>query len=115
MAKISKKFDVVGFNNTGYGLKNLNRAKEKVEFRINNPLKPQAIFELMQKESGFSDGQMYRTFNMGMGFFVVCNRENAGDILDIAKDADIVGEVRKSNRTITVLEKNSKKIVFEGY
>jgi len=115
MAKISKNFDVAGFNNTGYGLKNLNRAKEKVEFRINNPLKPQPIFNLMQKESGFSDEQMYKTFNMGMGFFVVCRKEDVDDILDIAKDADIVGEVKKSSRTITILEKNNKKIVFEGY
>ena len=58
---------------------------------------------------------MYKTFNMGMGFFVVCHKENADDALDIAKDADIVGEVRKSNRTATVLEKNKRKIVFEGY
>src|SRR3989338_1896560 len=113
MAKISKSFDAVGFSNTGYGLKNLNRAKEKVEFRINNPLKPRPIFELMQKESGFTDKQMHSTFNMGMGFFVVCDKENAEDILQIAKDADIVGEVKKSTKTMTILEKNNKKIVFE--
>ena len=115
MARISKKFNVAGFNNTGYGLKNLNRAKEKVEFRINHPLKPQPIFELMQKESKFRDEQMYSTFNMGMGFFVVCDKENAEDIVQIAKDADIVGETRKSSKTVTILEKNNKKIVFEGY
>lgn len=115
MAKISKNFDVVGFNNTGYGLKNLNRIKENVEFRINNPLNPQPIFDLMQKESKFSDEQMYSTFNMGMGFFVICNEEDADKILNIAKNGDVVGEVRKSNKTRTVLEKNNKKIVFEGY
>ncbi|MBI2101335.1 hypothetical protein HYT53_01880 [Candidatus Woesearchaeota archaeon] len=115
MAKISKNFDVAGFNNTGYGLKNLNRAKENVEFRINKPLKPQPIFELMQKESGFTDEHMYSTFNMGMGFFVVCDKKDADDILNIAKEADVVGEVRKSNKAITILEKNSKKIMFEGY
>ena len=115
MAKISKIFDVVGINNTGYGLKNFNRVKEKAEFRINNPLKPHAIFDLMQKESKFSDEKMYKTFNMGMGFFVICDKENAEDILEIAKEADIVGEVIKSNKTITVLEKNNKKIAFEGY
>lgn len=115
MAKISRNFDVVGFNNTGYGLKNLNRTQEKVEFRINNPIKPQPIFELMQKESKFSDEEMYETFNMGMGFFVVCSKENAGDILQIAKDGQIVGDVLKSNKTVTVLEKNNKKIGFEGY
>ena len=115
MAKISKNFDVVGFNNTGYGLKNLNRAKEKVEFRINNSLKLQPIFDLMQKESGLSDEQMYKTFNMGMGFFVVCDKKNVEDILQISKNADVVGEVRKSNKTITVLEKNNKMIVFDRY
>ncbi|MBI2659851.1 phosphoribosylformylglycinamidine cyclo-ligase [Candidatus Woesearchaeota archaeon] len=115
MAKISKNFDVAGFNNTGYGLKNLNRAKEKAEFRIDNPLRPQPIFELMQEESKFSTEQMYRTFNMGMGFFVVCDKENAGDILQIAKNGDIVGEVRKSSKTIAILEKDNKTIVFEGY
>ena len=115
MAKISKNFDVVGINNTGYGLKNFNRLKANAEFRIDNPLKPQSIFNLMQKESLFTDEQMYRTFNMGMGFFVICNEEDADKILNIAKDADVVGEVRKSNKTITVLEKNNKKIVFGGY
>jgi phosphoribosylformylglycinamidine cyclo-ligase len=69
----------------------------------------------MQKESGFTDEQMYKTFNMGMGFFVICNKEDADDILDIAKDADVVGEARKSNKTITILEKNNKKIIFDGY
>ena len=115
MARISKNFDVAGFNNTGYGLKNLNRTSEKIEFRIGNPIKPQPIFDLMQKESKFSDEEMYKTFNMGMGFFVVCEKENADDILQIAKDAQIVGDVLKSNKTVAVLEKNGKKIVFEGY
>ena len=115
MAKISKNFNVSGFNNTGYGLKNLNRTSEKAEFRINNPLKPQPIFELMQKESKFSDEEMYKTFNMGMGFFIACEKEDAEDILQIAEDSDVVGEVRKSDKTFTVLEKNSKKILFQGY
>ena len=81
----------------------------------NNPIEPQPIFKLMQEESEFSDEEMYKTFNMGMGFFVVCSKENAEDILQIAKDAQIVGDVRKSNRTVTVLEKNKKNIVFDGY
>src|SRR3989338_7984179 len=115
MAKVSKNFDVVGVNNTGYGLKNLNRINGNFEFRINKPLKPHPIFELMQKEAGFSDEQMHKTFNMGMGFFVICNKENADDILQIAKDGDVVGEVRKSNNIVTVLEKNNKKIAFDGY
>ena len=116
---ISKEFSVLGFNNTGYGLKNLNRAKEKVEFRITGPLKPQPIFELLQKESGFSDEEMYRKFNMGQGFFLVCRPEDASGVINIAQkfgdDAKVVGEVRKSDVTKVVLEKNGKEIEYVGY
>ena len=115
MAKISKNYDVVGINNTGYGLKNFNRLKGNFEFRIDKPLKPQAIFKLMQRESRFSDKNMYETFNMGMGFFVICKNKEADKILQTAKEGKVVGEVKKSTGTRTVLEKAGKKIVFEGY
>ena len=115
MAKISKNYDVAGVNNTGYGLKNLNRIKGNFEFLIDNHLEPQPIFALMQKESNFSDKEMYETFNMGMGFFIICKSNDADKILQIAKEGKIVGEVRKSGETRTVLEKGNKKIAFEGY
>jgi phosphoribosylformylglycinamidine cyclo-ligase len=115
MTKVARNFSVVGVNNTGYGLKNFNRIRQNVEFRINNPLEPQPIFKLMQKESRFSDEKMYTSFNMGMGFFIIAKKEDAQDILQIVDDSDIVGEVRKSNKTKTVLEKEGKKTVFVGY
>lgn len=114
MAEISKDFDVIGANNTGYGLKNLNRIKG-FEFVISKPLKSQPIFELMQKESGFTDEQMYLTFNMGMGFFVIAKKEDADDILQAAKDGAVVGEVRRSGKSRTILDKGGNKISFEGY
>ena len=69
----------------------------------------------MQKESGFSDEKMYTTFNMGMGFFIIAKKQDAEDVLQTVKDGEIVGEVKKSNKTKTVLEKEDKKIVFKGY
>jgi phosphoribosylformylglycinamidine cyclo-ligase len=115
IVRVAKDFSIVGINNTGYGLKNLNRINQNVEFRINKPIEPQPIFKLMQKESGFNDEKMYTTFNMGMGFFIIAKKQDVEDILQITKDGEVVGEVRKSNKTKTVLEKESKKIVFEGY
>jgi phosphoribosylformylglycinamidine cyclo-ligase len=114
-AKVSQNFPVVGINNTGYGLKNFNRINQNVEFRINNPLEPQPIFRLMQKESGFNDEKMYTTFNMGMGFFIIAKKQDAENVLQLVKDGEIVGEVRKANKTKTVLEKEDKKIILEGY
>ncbi len=115
IAKIAKDFDVVGVNNTGYGLKNFNRVSGNSGFFINEPIKPQPIFELMQKESGFSDKDMYETFNMGMGFFIICKSNDADNILQSAKEGKIIGDVRKSDKIATVLEKEGKKIYFEGY
>jgi phosphoribosylformylglycinamidine cyclo-ligase len=119
MAAIAKKFKVVGANNTGYGLKNLNRYKGNFEFIINDPIEPQPIFDLVQKETKFTDEQMYRKFNMGMGFFIIAKPEDAEEILSIAEKhkekARVVGEVGKAGSTRTILEKKGKKIVFEGY
>jgi phosphoribosylformylglycinamidine cyclo-ligase len=115
MAAIARDFDVVGINNTGYGLKNFNRIPGSFEFRITNPLDPQPLSSLMQGESGFSDREMYESFNMGMGFFIIARKEDAGAALQKLKDAAIVGSVAKSASSKTVLEKGRTKLVFEGY
>ena len=117
IAEIAKKHEIIGINNTGYGLKNFNRIKQKAEFRITNPVEPQPIFKLMQEDSKFSDEQMYKRFNMGMGFFVIAKKDEADSILRIAKkhEPEIVGEVKKSNKTRTILIKDKKKIVYDGY
>jgi phosphoribosylformylglycinamidine cyclo-ligase len=115
MAAVSKDFNVQGCNNTGYGLKNLNRITGKFDFLINDPIEPLPIFKLLQKDSGYTDEEMYKKFNMGMGFFIICEKEDAESILQRLKNGKIVGEVRKAENTKTILEKNNKKIVFEGY
>ncbi len=114
--KIASKYSILGVNNTGYGLKNFNRYKGKFEFFIDNPIKPQPIFDLMQQESRLNDKEMYQRFNMGMGFFIICKKEDADSILKIiGKEGQLVGEVRKAANTNTILLKGNKEIVFEGY
>ena len=114
MASISMDFDVIGINNTGYGLKNLNRLKGKHEFIIDDPIKPMPIFDLIQKESKFTDEEMYGKFNMGMGFFIIAEKDDADDILQRVKNSRIIGKVEKADKTKTVLKKDSN-IIFEGY
>ena len=114
IAKISKDFNIVGINNTGYGLKNLNRITG-FQFTITNPIEPQPIFNLIQKESSLSDEKMYSTYNMGMGFFIIADKADAENIIQSTKDSQIIGEVKKSNKTITILEKDNQKINFERY
>lgn len=115
VAKAAKDFRVMGFNNTGYGLKNLNRINQNVEFYIDNPIEPQQIFKVMQQESKFTDEQMYTTFNMGMGFFIVAKKEDSEQIVQDVKGCEVVGEVREAKSTRTVLIKGGRKMAFEGY
>ncbi len=65
------RFDVHGLAHiTGSGLLKLHRIT-KYGFDITDPLPPQPIFRFLQEEGGVEELEMYKTFNMGMGFVVV--------------------------------------------
>ncbi len=116
VAAIASEMKGIGINNTGYGLKNFNRIKG-FQFLINNPIEPQPIFDLTQKEAKFTDEQMYKKFNMGMGFFLIVDKNDADKALSTAEkfkeEAKVVGEVKKGSGTVLV--KGNRKICFEGY
>ena len=78
---------------TGGGLLNLKRLK-KVRFVIDKPLKPQEIFKFLQKLGGLDEREMYRTFNMGMGFMIILPEEEA---MELRKnyEGDVVGYVQE--------------------
>lgn len=61
---------------TGSGLLKLHRITS-LGFEITDPLQPQPIFRFLQEQGGVEDAEMYRTFNMGMGFVVVVPEEDA--------------------------------------
>lgn len=69
---------------TGDGLLNLNRVAEGFGYVIEDLPKPQPIFELIQEYGGIADEEMYRVFNMGVGFCVVLPREEIDDACQIA-------------------------------
>ncbi|HXI02371.1 MAG TPA: phosphoribosylformylglycinamidine cyclo-ligase [Candidatus Saccharimonadales bacterium] len=56
---------------TGDGLLNLKRIEPAVSFRIHTLPEPPAVFRLIQKLGGIPDTEMFRVFNMGIGFCVV--------------------------------------------
>lgn len=97
------KYDVRGMANiTGGGLRNLIRLKKGMGFEIESPMKPHAIFNVLQDLGGVSDQEMYQIFNMGMGFcFVVPERQADAAVKAAGKGAKIVGHAVKSN-SITV-------------
>ncbi len=58
-------------NITSDGLFNLTRIKPAVGFMIDRLPKPQPVFETTQRLGRIPDAEMYRVFNMGIGFCVV--------------------------------------------
>lgn len=56
---------------TGSGLLKLRRITN-LGFDIDDPIKPPEIFNFIQELGGISDEEMYKTFNMGTGFMIIC-------------------------------------------
>ncbi len=77
---------------TGGGLLNFKRLSE-YGFSVTDPLPVPEIFSWLQETGGIGDAEMYRTFNMGMGYAFVVPAESVAAIRSIVPEARVVGEV----------------------
>lgn len=92
---VIKKCDVHGLAHiTGSGLLKLQRIT-KLGFNITDPLEPNDIFKFLQKEGKIDDLEMYKTFNMGMGFLIVLPQIDAIKAVEITK-GKIIGKIVES-------------------
>ncbi|MDY0266847.1 MAG: phosphoribosylformylglycinamidine cyclo-ligase [Methanimicrococcus sp.] len=74
---VIKKYEVHGLAHiTGSGLLKLKRITN-LGFDFDDPIEPPEIFKFLQKQGNVSDLEMYKTFNMGMGFILVVPEEVA--------------------------------------
>lgn len=87
---------------TGGGLLNIPRVK-KMKYVIDSPFKPQWIFEEIMSRGGISIKEMYRTFNMGMGFVIIAPEDCESIIKKVNINAKVVGYVEEGTE-ITVPE-----------
>lgn len=82
---------------TSDGFTNLCRLEAKVGYRITSLFETPAIFDLIRKTGNVSDAEMYRVFNMGVGFIVVVADADADRAVDLISKAGYraqrVGEV----------------------
>lgn len=95
--RLLQKFDVHGMANmTGGGLRNLMRLKKGTGFEIDEPMKPNPIFKVLQELGKVTDQEMYQTFNMGMGFCIIVPEKQAASVVKAAgKGAKVVGRAVK--------------------
>jgi phosphoribosylformylglycinamidine cyclo-ligase len=96
---------------TGGGFSKLNRIAEKagVGFELKLP-KPKPVFKLLQKFGLLSDREMYRTFNMGVGFIIVVP---ADEPEDYERVADILKRHKMPHAVIGKVT-SVRKIVVNG-
>ena len=108
LLKMRDKIDIKGLIHiTGGGFKeNIPRVLPKnVDAVIKlGSWKILPIFQLIQKEGGIDDFEMYRTFNMGVGMIVVVSPAQAPAALKYLKkkgeDARVIGEIREGSRKV---------------
>ncbi len=83
---------------TGSGLRKLRRINQDVQYDITDPLPVPGVFQAIQAWGSVEDHEMYKTFNMGMGFVVVVPADAAdAAVAELQKHVDyevkVVGTV----------------------
>jgi len=97
------RFDIHGLAHiTGSGLMKLHRIT-KYGFDITDPLEPQPVFIFLQEEGAVEDLEMYKTFNMGMGFVVVMPKSEAHEAEKML-GGKIVGKIVENGIFVNGLE-----------
>jgi phosphoribosylformylglycinamidine cyclo-ligase len=85
---------------TGDSFLNLLRLRTECGFDLPNVPEPHPVFHLIQAAGGVSPEEMYRVFNMGVGFCVVCRPEAAAAVLAAAAEhgfaAQPIGHARRA-------------------
>ena len=79
---LKQDFNIKGLAHmTGGGVNNLSRLKKGIGFNITDYPEPQGIFKLIY-EQGVPLEEMYKVFNMGIGFTVIVSPEEADAVLE---------------------------------
>ncbi len=100
---VVQKADVHGMAHiTGSGLLKLHRISG-FGSEIDDPIEPQPIFRFLQEEGGVAEDEMYRTFNMGMGWVFVLPEDDVDAVLGMT-DGKVVGEITDSGLRLGDLE-----------
>ncbi len=95
---------------TGGGVTNLMRLK-RMRYVIDEPLEPQKIFRVIMEFADVDYQEMYRTYNMGMGFAIIAPEDCELPIRREIRDARVVGHVEEGSG----VEIPQLKIRYEGY
>jgi len=94
--KVLSEFEVHGLAHiTGGSFTKLMRIGRLAHlgFNLHNMPEPPPVFKLIQRVGLIEDREMYRTFNMGIGFCIIVPPHEADDVLETCKKMGIEGQI----------------------
>lgn len=93
---------------SGDGLLNLLRLDAEVTYRIDNMITIPPIFNAIQEIGKISNEEMFRVFNMGVGFCAVIPEAQVDLALSLIQndgdDVQVIGRIEKGKRNVIVEE-----------
>lgn len=87
--------------------------RAKVGFHLNAFPRPPWIFNRIQRRGGLSHREMFRTFNMGVGFIIVCPRRTMTRVISLIPEARLIGHVTAS--TDVTLSTDEGEVTLERW
>jgi phosphoribosylformylglycinamidine cyclo-ligase len=92
-------------NITGGGFTKLPRLNSRVRYVFDNLPALKGIFKQIQVDGNIENKEMYRTFNMGVGFCVVASKASIDDIISVFEKhkmrCEAVGKIEKGKGEVT--------------
>jgi len=114
--KVIKKTTVHGLVNiTGGSFTKLKRIRKTTNlgFELDNLPDPPPIFKAIQRLGKVKTQEMYKTFNQGIGFCIICPKEESETIIKICKNlgtkAQMIGKITNKDGTVQI--ETEKEIV----
>lgn len=110
--KLLEKFSVKGMAHiTGGGLtENIPRVLPdhlQAEIKLNSWRIP-PIFNLLKELGNIDNYDLYRTFNMGIGYVLIVNNEDKENIMEMAKElgeeVSIIGNITKGSQGVVLID-----------
>ena len=98
---------------TGGAFTKLKRLNEHVDYVLDDMPVINGIFKQIMVDGNISEKEMYRTFNMGIGFCIIAARESADEIIETIHaermKAIIIGHIRKNGRGNSFIKSSNNK------
>lgn len=99
---------------TGHGWKKIMRAKKSLSYEIDSVPEPPELFKFLAEKSRVSEKEAYFTWNMGIGYTVICPEKSADSVISASEKHGIkafrLGATKPGKKSVRIAPKN---IAFE--